>query len=96
MNYYRNSKNKLKWILFSFVKWNNYFLKNNFIIMQNLTFNMKNPVILDIKLGTTPKISKENNLIKNMMELIKKLDVELWEFKKEIFLNIDIILKIIL
>ena len=64
MNYYRNSKNKLKWILFSFIKWNNHFLKNNFIIMQNLTFNMKNPVILDIKLGTTPKISKENNLIK--------------------------------
>ena len=47
MNYYRNSKNKLKWILFSFVKWNNFFLKNNFTIMQNLTFNMKNPVILD-------------------------------------------------
>ena len=65
VNYYKNSRNKLKWILFSFVKWNNSFLNNNFIIMKNLTFNMINPAILDIKLGTSPKISKENNLIKN-------------------------------
>ena len=65
VNYYKNSRNKLKWILFSFLKWNNSFLNNNFIIMKNLTFNMENPAILDIKLGTSPKISKENNLIKN-------------------------------
>ncbi len=61
MNFFNHSKNKLKWILFSFIKWRDHFLLNKFLILQNLTFNMKNPAILDIKLGSFSKISKKDN-----------------------------------
>jgi len=56
--------NKFKWILFWFIKWNNQFLQKKFLVLQNLTYKMINPSILDIKLGASPKISKENNKIK--------------------------------
>ena len=56
--------NKFKWILFWFIKWNNQFLLKKFLVLQNLTYQMINPSILDIKLGAAPKISKENNKIK--------------------------------
>ena len=64
MDYFYNSQNKLKWILFSFIKWRHHFLLNKFLILQNLTFNMKNPAILDIKLGYYEKISKDKKTIK--------------------------------
>ena len=56
--------NKFKWILFWFIKWNNQFLLKKFLVLQNLTYKMINPSILDIKLGASPKISKDNNQIK--------------------------------
>jgi len=43
--------NKLKWILFWFVKWRNSFFNLDFIILEDLTYNMTHPAILDIKLG---------------------------------------------
>jgi len=43
--------NKLKWILFWFVKWRNSFFNLDFIILEDLTYNMTHPAILDMKLG---------------------------------------------
>ena len=55
---------KLKWILFWFVKWKENFLNYDYIIIENLTYKMKYPIIiLDIKLGSSPRISKENKYI---------------------------------
>ena len=62
MNYFYNFKNKLKWILFSFIKWRHHFLLYKFVILQNKTYNMKNPAILDIKLGYYEKISKDKKI----------------------------------
>ena len=88
MNYYRNSKNKLKWILFSFIKWCNYFLSHKFIILQNLTYNMKNPAILDIKLGSAPKISKDNHTIKKYEGASKEIGCRIMGIQKgNIFKN---------
>ena len=39
MNYFYNFKNKLKWILFSFIKWRHHFLLYKFVILQNKTYN---------------------------------------------------------
>ena len=55
---------KLKWILFWFVKWKENFLNYDYIIIENLTYKMKYPIILDIKLGSSPRISKENKSLK--------------------------------
>ena len=60
----KENYNKFKWILFWFIKWNNQFLLKKFLVLQNLTYKMINPSILDIKLGASPKISKDNNQIK--------------------------------
>ena len=60
----QENHNKFKWILFWFIKWNNQFLLKKFLVLQNLTYKMINPSILDIKLGASPKISKDNNQIK--------------------------------
>ena len=57
-------KSKLKWILFWFIKWKENFLSNDYIIIENLTFNMNFPAILDIKLGSSPRYSKEKKTIK--------------------------------
>lgn len=64
LNLYENNSNKFKWILFWFVKWNKNFLKNHFIIIENLTNKMIKPAIIDIKLGNSPKINKISNEIK--------------------------------
>ena len=50
--------------LFSFIKWRHHFLLYKFVILQNKTYNMKNPAILDIKLGYYEKISKDKKIIK--------------------------------
>jgi hypothetical protein len=42
---------KLKWILFWFVKWRNSFFNLDFIILEDLTHNITHPAILDMKLG---------------------------------------------
>ncbi len=88
MYYYNNSKNKLKWILFSFIKWCDHFLSHKFIILQNLTYNMKNPAILDIKLGSAPKISKDNHTIKKYEGASKEIGCRIMGIQKgNIFKN---------
>ena len=88
MYYYNNSKNKLKWILFSFIKWGDHFLSHKFIILQNLTYNMKNPAILDIKLGSAPKISKDNHTIKKYEGASKEIGCRIMGIQKgNIFKN---------
>jgi hypothetical protein len=86
--YFNNSINKLKWILFSFIKWSDHFLSYKFIILQNLTYNMKNPAILDIKLGSTPKISKDNLTIKKYEGASKEIGCRIMGIQKgNIFKN---------
>ena len=80
--YFNNSINKLKWILFSFIKWSDHFLSYKFIILQNLTYNMKNPAILDIKLGSTPKISKDNLTIKKYEGASKEIGCRIMGIQK--------------
>ena len=52
--------------LFSFIKWRHHFLLYKFVILQNKTYNMKNPTILDIKLGYYEKISKDKKNYKKI------------------------------
>jgi hypothetical protein len=61
---FKENINKFKWILFWFIKWNKQFLLKNFLVLKNLTYKMIKPTILDIKLGASPKISKDNGEIK--------------------------------
>ena len=88
LNLYEHNLNKLKWILFWFVKWNKNFLKNKFIIIENLTNKMIQPAIIDIKLGNSPKINKESNKIKIFKGAINEIGCRIMGFQKEnIFLN---------
>lgn len=57
-------KNKLRWILFWFIKWKDNFLTNDYLILENLVYDMHNPAILDVKIGSSPRISKENKIKK--------------------------------
>jgi hypothetical protein len=59
-------ENKLKWILFWYVKWRHSFLKNDFIILEDLTKNMSIPAVIDFKLGFKQKISKKDLSIKTL------------------------------
>lgn len=52
-------RNKLKWILFWFIKWHHSFMKNDFIIIEDLTADMSHPAILDLKLWSISKSSKK-------------------------------------
>lgn len=54
--------NKLKWIVFWFVKWKENFGNYDYIIIENLTYNMECPAILDVKLGSSPRISKDKTI----------------------------------
>jgi hypothetical protein len=45
------NRDKLKWTLFWFVKWRHLFLNYDFIILEDLTYNMAHPAILDMKIG---------------------------------------------
>ena len=82
------SKDKLNWILFSFVKWRENFLKNEFIILENLTYDMEDPAILDIKLGSAIKISKENQKVKIYKGASNEIGCRIMGIQKgEIFKN---------
>ena len=82
MNYFYNFKNKLKWILFSFIKWRHHFLLHKFVILQNKTYNMKNPAILDIKLGYYEKISKDKKIIKKYEGASKEIGCRIMGIQK--------------
>ena len=88
LNLYENNSNKFKWILFWFVKWNKNFLKNHFIIIENLTNKMIKPAIIDIKLGNSPKINKISNEIKIFNGAINEIKCRIMGIQKEnIFFN---------
>ena len=82
------SKEKLKWILFSFVKWRENFLKNDFLVLENLTYEMQSPAIIDIKLGSAKKFSKENHKEKTYEGASNKIGCRIMGIQKgEIFKN---------
>ena len=67
-DYLKNvDETKLKWIIFSFIKWNHLYLQNDFIVIENLLSDINSPAIVDFKLGKEEKIGKE----KTSMEKIK-------------------------
>ena len=62
------SENKIKWIVFSFIKWNHLYLQNDFIVIENLLSGINEPAIIDFKLGKEEKVGKE----KTSMDKIKQ------------------------
>ena len=62
------SESKLKWIIFSFIKWNHLYLEEDFIIMENMLEGFKMPTILDLKLGSETKVRN----VKKSLDRINK------------------------
>jgi hypothetical protein len=53
------SENKIKWIIFSFIKWNHLYLQNDFIVIENLLYGINDTAIIDFKIGKEEKVGKE-------------------------------------
>jgi hypothetical protein len=64
----RVSENKIKWIIFAFIKWNHLYMQNDFIVIENLLSGINDPAIIDFKLGKEEKVGKE----KTSLEKIKQ------------------------
>ena len=60
----RKCPKKFFWIFYWYIKWQKEFVTDNYIIIQNLEYDIKNPSIIDIKLGNEKKISKETGKVK--------------------------------
>ena len=60
----KNCQKRLYWIFFWYIKWQKEFISDRYIIIQNLEYNTKMPSIIDIKLGSEKKISKETGKVK--------------------------------
>lgn len=66
-------ESKLKWIIFWYVKWREEFMKNDFVILEDLTDNMEYPAIIDFKLGFHQKKRKKDFSIKQLPRSSKDL-----------------------
>jgi hypothetical protein len=62
------NEKKLKWIVFWYIKKRKNLIKDNFVILEDLTYNMNLPAILDIKIGLIKKISKKDYNLKIIPE----------------------------
>ena len=82
------NQDKLNWILFWFVKWKDNFLNYDYIILENLLYNMVNPAIIDIKLGSTPRISKELKIVKRFGQALHTFGCRIMGLQKgNVFIN---------
>lgn len=77
------NKDKLKWILFWFIKWKENFLNSDYIILENLTHGMKDPAIIDIKIGSIPKKSKDRNKVKKMNDTTNEIGCRIMGLQKD-------------
>lgn len=77
------NKDKLKWILFWFIKWKENFLNSDYIIIEDLTYQMKSPAAIDIKIGSSPKKSKECNKVKKMNETANEIGCRIMGIQKD-------------
>ena len=70
-----NNINKLIWIIFWFIKWENRFIgeTDKFIVIENLDYNKIEPAIIDIKVGNEKKISKKNSQVKKYIGAFETL-----------------------
>ena len=59
-----NCQKKLYWIFFWYIKWQKEFISDKYIIIENLEYHTKFPSVIDIKLGSEKKISKETGKVK--------------------------------
>lgn len=57
-------ESKLKWFIFWYINNIESKMKEYFIIIEDLTYSIKNPAILDLKLGLLKKLSKKDMKIK--------------------------------
>lgn len=59
-----NNINKFFWIFYWYIKWEQQFVNDNFIILDNLDYNKEEPTTIDIKVGEEKKISKKSSKAK--------------------------------
>lgn len=55
---------KLFWLFYWYIKWQKEFTSDKYIIIENLEYGIKKPCVIDIKLGSEKKISKETGKVK--------------------------------
>lgn len=67
------SPSKQNWILFWWIKWSYLFLQGDFVQVEDLTANMIQPIVIDIKLGSQPKKGlKEKSSMRKISETTSK------------------------
>ena len=72
-----NCKKQLYWIFFWFIKWENEFITNKYIVIENYEYGINTPFILDLKLGMEQKISKETGTVKLFKGVSKELGLRI-------------------